>query len=118
MKHPFHTLYYTGLAVLISIFLFSGLLISNIPNILELLPKNKTPKINTDVVINPTVLETTISKPFVGLNIPKVENKEITKTEILKSNTEDTNSTHNKMNGETSNTSNNQDTSQGITDTI
>lgn len=118
MKHPFHTLYYTGLAVLISIFLFSGLLISNIPNILELLPKNKTPKVNSNVVLNPMVLKTSTPKPFVGLNNPKVEKKEITKTEILKSNTEDTNSTHNKMNNETSNTSNNQDTSQGITDTI
>lgn len=118
MKHPFYTLYYTGLTILISLSLFGGLLICNLSNIVDLIPKKQTPKINTDVVINPTVLETTISKPFVGLNIPKVENKEITKTEILKSNTEDTNSTHNKMNNETSNTSNNQDTSQGITDTI
>lgn len=118
MKHPFYTLYYTGLAVLIFLLLFTGLLISNISNIVELIQKNKTPKINSNVVLNPIVLKTSTPKPFVGLNNSKVEKNEITKTEILKSNTEDTNSTHNKMNGETFNTSNNQDTSQGIRDTI
>lgn len=107
MKHPFYTLYYTGLAVLISIFLISGLLISNISNILELLPKNKTPKINTDVVINPTVLETTIPKSLVKISVTKVEPKietlkpKIINDSLLKSTTQDSNHTEEEIKKET-----------------
>jgi|LakMenEpi03Aug12_release.lakeMendotaPanAssembly.Ray.scaffolds.fasta_scaffold316949_2 hypothetical protein len=118
MKHPFHTLYYTGLTVLIFLFLFCGLLIFNLSDIIELIPKNKTPKVQSNVVLNPVVLKTSTPKPFVELNNSKVEKKGITNTEIIKSNTKDTNSTHNNMNNETPNTSNNQDTSQGNRDTI
>lgn len=86
MKHPFYTLYYTGLAVLISIFLISGLLISNISNILELLPKDKTPKVNSTVVLNPMVLKTSTPKPFVGLNNPKVEKGNENKNSVPQTN--------------------------------
>lgn len=85
MKHPFYTLYYTGLAVLISFSLFSGLLIYNLSNIVDLIPKEQTPKINTDVVINPTVLGTSTLKTSIELNNPKVVKKEVDKN--LKSQT-------------------------------
>jgi hypothetical protein len=103
---------------LIFLFLFCGLLIFNLSDIIELIPKNKTPKVQSNVVLNPVVLKTSTPKPFVELNNSKVEKKGITNTEIIKSNTKDTNSTHNNMNNETPNTSNNQDTSQGNRDTI
>jgi len=118
MKHPFHTLYYTGLSVLISLLIFGGLLIYNLSNIVHLIPKEKISKKHSDLVMNPVVLETSIPKPFVELNNSKVGKKGITNAEIIKSNTEDTNNTHNNMNSETSNTLNNQDTSQGTKDTI
>jgi hypothetical protein len=69
-------------------------------------------------VLNPVELKTLTPKPFVESNNSKVEKKGITNTEIIKSNTKDTNNTHNNMNSETSNTLNNQDTSQGTKDTI
>lgn len=123
MKHPFYTLYYTGLALLISILLVSGLLISNLSNIVDLIPKEKKPKVQSNVVINPMVLETSTPKPTIKLDNPKIDKKGITNTEILKSNTEDTNNTHNNINNNNPNTLNNQekgqsDTSiQGIGDT-
>jgi hypothetical protein len=114
MKHPFYTLYYTGLAVLISLLLFSGLLVSNISNILDLIPKDKTPKIQTNVILNPMVLKTPTPKPFVELNSPKVEKKGITETEKPKLSTD---SIQNNMNSETPNTVNNLDTTQKSGDT-
>lgn len=75
MKHPFYTLYYTGLAVLISILLVSGLLISNLPNIVDLMSKEKTPKVQSNVVINPIVLETSTPKPVIEVKVSKVEPK-------------------------------------------
>jgi hypothetical protein len=117
MKHPFYTLYYTGLAVLISLLLFGGLFISNLSNIVDLIPKENKPKVQSNVVINPMVLETTTPKSFVELNSPKVEKKRKTETEKPKLDTEDTNSIHNNMNNETPNTVNNLDTTQKRGDT-
>jgi len=114
MKHPFYTLYYTGLAFLVFFLLFSGLLISNLSNIIDLIPKDKTPKIQTNVILNPMVLKTPTPKPFVELNSPKVEKKEITETEKPKLNTD---SIRNNMNSETPNTVNNLDTTQKSGDT-
>lgn len=75
MKHPFYTLYYTGLAVLISILLVSGLFISNLSNIVDLIPKENKPKVQSNVVINPMVLETATPKPVIELKVSKVESK-------------------------------------------
>ena len=99
MKHPFHTLYYTGLALLISLLLFSGLLISNISNIVELLPKNKTPKVNSNVVLNPMVLKTSTPKPFVGLNNSKVEKGNENKNSIPQTTTNYNDTTTKNTNG-------------------
>lgn len=75
MKHPFYTLYYTGLALLISISLVGGLLISNLSNIVDLIPKDNKPKVQSNVVINPMVLETSIPKPVIEVKVSKVEPK-------------------------------------------
>lgn len=84
MKHPFYTLYYTGLAVLISLSLFGGLLISNLSNIVNLIPKEKKPKVQSNVVINPIVLETSIPKPVIEVKVSKVEPKIEPKVESSK----------------------------------
>lgn len=75
MKHPFYTLYYTGLAVLISLLLFGGLFISNLSNIVDLIPKENKPKVQSNVVINPMVLETSTPKPVIEVKVSKIERK-------------------------------------------
>lgn len=107
MKHPFYTLYYTGLAILISFSLFGGLLICNLSNIVDLIPKKQRPKINTDVVINPTVLETSIPKSVVKISVTKVEPKiqtpkpKVINDSLSKSTTQDSNHTEEEIKKET-----------------
>jgi hypothetical protein len=84
MKHPFHTLYYTGLSVLISLLIFGGLLIYNLSNIVHLIPKEKTSIEHSDIVMNPIVLETSIPKSVVKVKLSKVETKVVTpKTKVI-----------------------------------
>ena len=84
MKHPFHTLYYTGLSVLISLLIFGGLLIYNLSNIVHLIPKEKMSKKHSDLVMNPVVLETSIPKSAVEVKLSKVETKVATpKTKVF-----------------------------------
>ena len=84
MKHPFHTLYYTGLSVLISLLIFGGLLIYNLSNIVNLIPKEKTSIEHSDIVMNPIVLETSIPKSVVKVKLSKVETKVVTpKTKVI-----------------------------------
>ena len=75
MKPPFHTLYYTGLSVLISLLIFGGLLIYNLSNIVHLIPKEKTFKKHSDILMNPIVLETFTPKPVIEVKVFKVEPK-------------------------------------------
>ena len=89
MKHPFHTLYYTGLSVLISLLIFGGLLIYNLSNIVHLIPKEKMSKKHSDLVMNPVVLETSIPKSAVEVKLSKVETKVAT-PKTKDSNTEET----------------------------
>lgn len=84
MKHPFYTLYYTGLAVLISFSLFGGLLIYNLSNIVDLIPKKQTPQVQSNVVMNPKVLETTIPKSVVDIKVAEVKSKIESKAESSK----------------------------------
>ena len=83
MKHPFHTLYYTGLSVLISLLIFGGLLIYNLSNIVHLIPKEKMSKKHSDLVMNPVVLETSIPKSAVEVKLSKVETKVATPKTIV-----------------------------------
>jgi hypothetical protein len=99
MKHPFHTLYYTGLTVLIFLFLFCGLLIFNLSDIIELIPKNKTPKVQSNVVLNPVVLKTSTPKPFVELNDSKVEKGNKNKNSIPQTTTNYNDTTTKNTNG-------------------
>jgi hypothetical protein len=90
MKHPFHTLYYTGLSVLISLLIFGGLLIYNLSNIVNLIPKEKTSIEHSDIEMNPVVLETSIPKS-IKLKNSEVEQNGNTKPETSNLNTDNTN---------------------------
>lgn len=94
MKHPFHTLYYTGLSVLISLLIFGGLLIYNLSNIVHLIPQEKTSKEHSDIKINPVVLETSIPKS-IKLKDSEIEKKNNTIPKTSNSNTEETNKINN-----------------------
>lgn len=89
MKNPFHTLYYTGLSVLISLLIFGGLLIYNLSNIVHLIPQEKTSKEHSDIKINPVVLETSMPKS-IKLKDSEIEKKNNTIPKTSNSNTEET----------------------------
>jgi len=100
MKHPFFTLYYTGIGILVCIGLILSLLVLNIPNISRAFSK-ETPSpepysgsMNVKVLQNiptqepqkPSVKETVRAKP--ENSIPKVESKEV-KQDSATSNSEE-----------------------------
>ena len=87
MKHPFLTLYYTGIGILLSVGVILTLVVINVPNITRAFSKEKPiskpyPE-STDVTVlqniptqepkKPIVKETVKAKP--EISIPKVENK-------------------------------------------
>lgn len=63
MKHPFYTLYYTGLSIFISLLLVCGLVIFNISNIFHLKQKQQ----------NPLIPDTTVS--LLTEEEPKIKDK-------------------------------------------
>lgn len=82
MKHPFHTLYYTGMSVLVFSVIFFVSLILNLKNFL---PSNKTEKnyVQTEVIEGDntvSVLSTTTSVNFQKEIVPVKNN---TKTNVV-----------------------------------
>jgi Na+-transporting methylmalonyl-CoA/oxaloacetate decarboxylase gamma subunit len=98
MKHPFFTLYYTGIGIFISIFLVLGLLTYNISNISQIL-FHKTPEPTPSEVIGDAkilrelplekkvVTPKTNPKPTI---VNEIQNSQIVITKTLEEETEST----------------------------
>lgn len=73
MKHPFYTLYYTGLAILLSLSSLIFLFGYNFSNVLYHLTEKKKEQTNYNEEINPVILETKIPKTIIETKVTQLE---------------------------------------------